>query len=115
AAVELTIEGAQFVPIELSENDIATIVRQPFVAGSSDGWVTEHGHGAGSPPRSYGAFVRRLERYVKQRELHTLPEAVQRITALPAEILGLRDRGRIDAGYAADLVIFDLEGLHDRA
>ncbi len=115
AAAELTIEDAQFVPVELSEADIAIVVRQPFVAGSSDGWVAEHGVGRGSPPRSYGAFARRLERYVRERGILELPEAIRQVTSLPAEILGLPDRGRVAPGYAADLVIFDPTRIEDRA
>lgn len=87
----------------------------PGPAVVSDGWVSEHGVGTGSPPRSYGAFVRRLERYVVEQELLELPEAIRQVTSLPAEILELRGRGRIAPGHAADLVIFDLEGLRDRA
>ncbi len=58
-------------------------------------------------PASYGTFPRILGRYVRELKLFSLPEAVRRMTSFSAERMGLRDRGRIAKGLAADLVVFD--------
>lgn len=66
-------------------------------------------------PASYGTFPRLLGRYVRELGLLSLPEAVRRMTGYSAERMGLRDRGRIAPGLAADLVVFDPERVGDRA
>jgi N-acyl-D-amino-acid deacylase len=72
--------------------------------------------GEGKPhPRSYGAFPRFLGRYVREKRLCTWQEAVRKMTSLPADFLGLKDRGRIKEGMAADIVIFNPETVIDRA
>ncbi len=64
-------------------------------------------------PASYGTFPRVLGRYVRELGLLSLPEAVRRMTGFSAERMGLRDRGRIETGLAADLVVFDPETVGD--
>lgn len=64
-------------------------------------------------PASYGTFPRLLGRYVRELGLFSLPEAVRRMTGFSAERMGLRDRGRIEPGLAADLVVFDPERVGD--
>jgi N-acyl-D-aspartate/D-glutamate deacylase len=66
-------------------------------------------------PRTYGAFSRFLGRYSRDLGLVALPEAVRRMTGLPAETLRLRDRGRLIAGSFADIVIFDPSAVSDHA
>jgi N-acyl-D-aspartate/D-glutamate deacylase len=73
-------------------------------------------HGKGKPhPAAYGSFPRILGRYVRRERLLTLPEAVRRMTSLPASILGLEDRGVLRGGAHADVVVFDPEAIEDRA
>jgi N-acyl-D-amino-acid deacylase len=81
----------------------------PHVAISSDG------HPTGFHPRGHGTFARVIETYVMEREALTLTEAVRKMTSLPADILGLVDRGRIQVGLAADLVLFDPEQVRATA
>jgi N-acyl-D-aspartate/D-glutamate deacylase len=64
-------------------------------------------------PASYGTFPRLLGRYVRELRLFTLAEAVRRMTAFNAERMNLADRGRIATGLAADLVVFDADGVED--
>ena len=64
-------------------------------------------------PASYGTFPRVLGRYVRELGLLSLPEAVRRMTSFSADRMGLRDRGRIAKGLAADLVVFDPETVGD--
>jgi N-acyl-D-amino-acid deacylase len=66
-------------------------------------------------PRAYGNFARLLGKYVRDEKTVPLSEAVRRLTRMPAENLGLRDRGRLQAGMAADIVLFDPTKIADRA
>jgi len=66
-------------------------------------------------PRAYGTFPRFLSEYVRERQLVPVEEAIRRMTSLPAETLGLKQRGRVQKGYWADLVLFRFEALEDRS
>lgn len=101
----------------MNEFDIENYMRQDWMAIASDAWITDPASppGAGSHPRMYGAFVRKLAEYVKDRGVVSLPFAVRSATGLPAQIIGLRDRGFLREGYQADVVIFDYGTLRDHA
>ena len=94
------------------DEDIERILRAPFASVISDSlYPTE-----GLPhPRVYGTFTRILETFVRERHVLTLPEAVQRMTSLPAQALRLQGKGRIAAGMDADVNVFDLAAVHERA
>ena len=79
-----------------------------FTASEEDKKKTVH-------PRSYGTFARILGKYSREENAMSLQEAVRRLSAFPAEILNLRERGRIGEGYHADLAIFDPDTIIDRA
>jgi N-acyl-D-amino-acid deacylase len=101
--------GASIVCHSMKDGDISTFYRQPWVMVSSDGGIgSRHPRGAGTFPRVLGRFV---------RELHwlALPEAVRKMTSLPAWRLGLKDRGLIRPGYKADIVLFDPARVIDRS
>ncbi|PSL04790.1 N-acyl-D-amino-acid deacylase [Haloactinopolyspora alba] len=99
----------------MSEDDVATVLRHPRVAVASDGWVLRPS-GSGRPhPRSFGTFPRVLGRYVREQGVLTLPEAVRKMTSLPASRLGLHDRGVVTPGAVADVVVFDPDTVADRA
>ena len=66
-------------------------------------------------PRSIGTFPRVLGRYVREKQYITLPEAIRRMTSLPAQVYGLKDKGLIVKGYDADMVLFDADKIIDRA
>jgi N-acyl-D-amino-acid deacylase len=66
-------------------------------------------------PRAYGNFVRVLGKYARDEKVLTLPEAVRRLAALPAHNLGLHDRGRLQPGYYADIVVFDPKTVADHS
>ena len=70
---------------------------------------------SGSHPRAYGTFARILGKFVREEEVVSLPEALRRMTSLPAGNLGLEDRGRLAPGYFADIVVFDPARVRDRA
>lgn len=98
----------------MSEDDVVRIMRDPRVAVASDGGVREFGKG-NPHPRSYGTNARVLAEYVRARKVLTLEEAVRKMTALPAEIFRLRDRGVLKVGAVADLVLFDPAKVEDRS
>jgi N-acyl-D-aspartate/D-glutamate deacylase len=81
---------------------------------ASDGEVTVFGR-AHPHPRSYGTFVRVLGRYVREQHVITLEDAVRKMTAFPAQRLGLADRGLLRVGMKANLVVFDPATVKDRA
>ncbi|HZC29231.1 MAG TPA: amidohydrolase family protein, partial [Gaiellaceae bacterium] len=66
-------------------------------------------------PRAYGSFARLLGRYVRDEGVVPLEDAIRRLTSLPADALRLRDRGRLQPGYFADIVAFDPEAVADSA
>jgi N-acyl-D-aspartate/D-glutamate deacylase len=66
-------------------------------------------------PRAYGTFPRIIAEYVKARGILSLEEAVRKMTSWPAARMGLGDRGLIRVGMKADLTLFDLEAIDDRA
>ena len=94
----------------LEEADVEVIAGGRWVAVGSDGssLKTEGVLSVGKPhPRSYGTFPRFLARYVRERQVVSLEEAIRKMTLLPASRLGLTQRGRIAPGLLADLVVFD--------
>lgn len=106
--------GASMIYKLMGDEDIERIMRWPNTAIASDGGVTQMG--VGSPhPRSYGTNARVLAEYVRERNVLTLEDAVRRMTSLPAGTFGLKDRGAVRAGMAADVVVFDPAAVADRA
>lgn len=102
----------------IDEADLALALQQPWVAIGSDGsaLATDGPLRAGVPhPRSFGTFPRVLGRYVRELKVIPLETAVHKMTALPASILGLSDRGTIKTGMWADLVMFDPATVADTA
>lgn len=97
----------------MAEPDVEAALRDPFVSVASDGWILT-ATGSGQPhPRSFGTFSRVLGRYVRERGVLSLEEAVRKMTSLPAARAGLADRGLVAPGYAADLAVFDPAAVRD--
>ena len=96
-----------------SEANVQMVMKQPWVAPASDGGAINLEVPGFPHPRSYGTNVRVLGRYVREEKVLTLEEAVRKMTSLPAQILGLRDRGLLHEGFVADLVIFDPQVVGD--
>ncbi|HEY6290439.1 MAG TPA: D-aminoacylase [Terriglobia bacterium] len=101
----------------MSEADVELAMKQPWVGIGSDGAAVNPSMTfMGRPhPRFYGTFPRVLAVYVREKQVLTLPDAVRKMTSLPAQIIGLQDRGLLRPGMAADLVIFDPRTVKDRA
>jgi N-acyl-D-aspartate/D-glutamate deacylase len=103
----------------MGEPDIETALQFPWTSiGSDAGAALKPGEqdGLGLPhPRSYGNAVRVIAHYVKDRHVLTLPEAIRKMTSWPATRMRLANRGMIEKGNWADVTIFDLDSLEDRA
>jgi N-acyl-D-amino-acid deacylase len=103
----------------ISEEDIVALLRSPLAMISSDGLVMPPAEGAPDASRywpcSYGEYPGILERYVRETPVLSLEEAVRKMTSFPAQRFGLHDRGVLRPGLLADLVVFDLDRVHDRA
>jgi N-acyl-D-aspartate/D-glutamate deacylase/murein DD-endopeptidase MepM/ murein hydrolase activator NlpD len=121
-AFDLVAEGSGRVMAiyhMMSEPDIDRALRFPWTSiGSDAGSVagSEESDATGLPhPRGFGNFPRVIARYVRERNVLTLPEAVRKMTSWPATRMRLADRGLIREGLWADLVVFDLATIQDRA
>ncbi len=106
--------GARMRGFSLSEIDLDEIMRQDFTATCTDGDTVRFGQGT-PHARFYGTMPRKIRRYVLDRKVVDLPFAIRSMTSLPAQIIGLKDRGLVRAGYWADLVVIDLETIEDKA
>lgn len=93
----------------MAEEDIETLLQWPHTNIASDGGLADR------HPRGAGTYPRVLGRYVRERGILDLAEAVHKMTGLAAAHVGIRDRGTVAPGQAADLVLFDPETVADRA
>ena len=109
AARKLSPAGAIYHSI--SEEDMRRILRHPATMIGSDGLPND----PRPHPRLWGTFPRVLGRYSREEKLFALPEAVRKMTWLPAQRFGLSGRGLVREGYCADLVLFDPETVLDTA
>ena len=91
----------------MSEEDVRTVMRQPWVAIASDGGAINLQASGFPHPRAYSTNARVLGYYVREQHVLSLEDAVRKMTSLPAQILGLEDRGQLHPGFAADVVLFD--------
>ena len=98
-------------PAEENERILNRTASHPLMMIASDGvYNIPHPH-----PRSYGCFVQYLGKFVRERQLISLKEAIYKMSGFPAERFRLSDRGRIRRGLAADIVVFDPETVADRS
>ena len=106
--------GCQAIFHAINEEDLQRILRHPATMIGSDGEIPIFGQ-ASPHPRSYGTFVRVLGRYVRELKVITLEDAVRKMSAFPAQRIGLADRGVLRVGMKADIAIFDPNTVRDRA
>jgi N-acyl-D-amino-acid deacylase len=121
AAIDLVIEDGSRVGVAyflMSEDNVRREVALPWVSFDSDeaapapeGVFLKSSH----HPRAYGNFARVLAQYVRAEHVITLPEAIRKLAALPASTLSLASRGRLQAGYFADVVVFDPATIQDHS
>ncbi len=119
AAADLALEiqtngGCSGVFHAMSEEDVARIMQHPRTMIASDGGIYVAGEGV-PHPRNYGSFARVLAYYVRDKEVIPAGEAIHKMTKMPAERIGLHDRGRIEVGAIADVAVLDLDVVQDHA
>jgi N-acyl-D-amino-acid deacylase len=106
------------VRFAMCEEDVCTVMQHPLsMIGTDSSAVAPYGVlGKGKPhPRSYGTFPRMLGKYVREERVLTLENAIRKMTSLPAQKLGLKDRGLIRKGICADIMVFNPERVVDKA
>ena len=106
--------GAQMVYHSMNEDDVRHFMKYPFNMIGADGGVVVYGKGM-PHPRAYGTNARVLAKYVRDEKLVSLEEMIRRMTSLAAQKFQLKDRGLIKEGMAADIVVFDLDEVTDKA
>lgn len=105
---------AGVVNFSMSEDDVRFAMQLPWVATASDG--RSFLPGADRPhPRSYGTFARKIGRYAIVEQVISIEQAIRSASGLPADILGIPDRGYLKPGFAADVVVFDPKQYLDTA
>jgi len=113
-AVDLFIQivkdgGAGIVCTAMVDDDIRAFYTQPWVMVGSDGGINAR------HPRGAGTFPKVLGRYVRDQKWLTLPQAIAKMTSAPAARLKLKDRGRLDKGAVADVVVLNPDAVIDRS
>lgn len=115
AAIEMLKRGgAPTVSFNMSEGDIEAFMRQPWTMTSTDGGLPPFGQTA-EHPRAYGAFPRKLRRYVLDKPVLSMAQAIHAATGLPARVLAIPDRGVLRKGAFADVIVFDPATVRDLA
>ena len=107
--------GARMRGFSMAEFDMEHIAKQPWVATSTDGGIAMPADGPSTHARFYGSFTRKIRHYSIDRGAISLEHAIRAATSLPARIMDLKDRGQLREGFAADVVVFDLATIRDKA
>jgi len=106
--------GGGIISYNMQTDDLHAFMVQPWTMTSSDGGLPPFG--AGVPhPRTYGTFPRKIRKYVLDDAVVSLEQAIRSMTSLPASSFRIRDRGMLRFGAYADIVVFDLDRITDRA
>ena len=122
AAIALQLEGDVTRPgggrlrgFSMDEVDMEAFAAKPWVATASDAGIALPSDGANVHARYYGTFPRKIRHYALDRGVLSLEDAIRSMTTLPAQIMGLRDRGTLREGVWADVVVFDPVRIRDAA
>ncbi|MDP2214447.1 amidohydrolase family protein, partial [Phenylobacterium sp.] len=114
-AIDMLIKGgSSIVSFNMNEGDVERLMQQPWTMTSSDGALVAFGVG-GEHPRAYGAFPRKFRRYVMEREVISMAQAIHSSTGLAAQVFAITDRGVIAPGAYADVLVFNPETIRDVA
>jgi N-acyl-D-amino-acid deacylase len=106
--------GARLRGFSLNEQDIEILAAQPWVITASDAGIARS-KDRPVHARYYGTFPRKIAYYAKERGVLSVESAVRSMTSLPAQFMGFQDRGMLREGYKADITIFDLDEIKDKA
>jgi N-acyl-D-aspartate/D-glutamate deacylase len=114
-AIALFRQGSpRIVSFNMHPDDVRNFMAQPWTMTSSDGSLVPWQEGV-PHPRSYGAFSRKLARYVRDEGVVELPFAIRSMTSLPAQVFRIPDRGFLQEGKVADIAVFDPARVQDLA
>ena len=114
-AIDIQLKGGcSTIYHAMDEADVVRIMRHPLTMIGSDGEAPIFGQ-ASPHPRAYGTFPRVLGRYVREKGIITLEDAIRKMTSFPADRLKLMDRGVIRPGMKADIVVFDPATVSDKS
>jgi len=102
------------VSFNIHPDDLKAFMRAPWNMTASDGCYPVWGFGA-PHPRAFGSFPRKIRRYVGDQQVVTLPDAIRSMTSLPAQVYRVPERGFLKPGFVADIVLFDLTRIRDKA
>jgi N-acyl-D-amino-acid deacylase len=100
--------GGRMRGFSMSEVDMEAFAAQPWVATASDAGIALPADGPSTHARFYGTFPRKIQHYALARGVISVENAIRSMTSLPAQILGLQDRGMVRQGFAADIAVLDL-------
>jgi N-acyl-D-aspartate/D-glutamate deacylase len=102
------------ISFNMHSEDVRRFMKQPWTMTGSDGGLVSLGSGV-PHPRNYGAFPRKIEKYVFDEKVIELAFAIRSMTGLPARVFDMSERGMIHPGAKADLILFDPQKLDDNA
>jgi N-acyl-D-amino-acid deacylase len=111
-------ENPELIELAMREEDVCIVINHPLSMVGSDGWALAPYGVLGESkthPRSYGTYPRILSKYVREEKILSVEDAIRKMTSLPAQKLGLRDRGMLRKGMWADVVVFDPSKVMDEA
>jgi N-acyl-D-amino-acid deacylase len=111
----LSRSSVSIIGFGMSDENTERIISLPYCMIGSDGSALPTSDEPGGHPRSFGTFPRAIRRFVHERKLVALEEMIRKMTSLPAETFDLKNRGTLQAGMIADIVVFDPDRMVDRA
>jgi N-acyl-D-amino-acid deacylase len=116
AAIEMLKSGhaVPTVSFNMSDDDVKAFMRKDWVMTTTDGGLPHFGK-TSEHPRAYGAFPRKLRNYVLDEPVLSMQQAIHRATGLTAQVFHVVDRGKLQAGFYGDVIVFDLETVRDTA
>jgi N-acyl-D-aspartate/D-glutamate deacylase len=116
AIIDLELKGG-FLAIyhEMDEQDVINILKYPYSMIETDGDLVNPEKSIFPHPRSYGSFSRVIARYVRELRVLKLEEAIKKMTSMPANQIKQYNRGRIQEGAYADIIVFDIDKIQDKA
>jgi len=122
AAIDLQMKGnpnraggGRMRGFSMNERDMEAFAAQPWVATASDAGIALPEDGPSTHARFYGTFPRKIQHYALGRGVISVEDAIRSMTSLPAQILGLKDRGMLREGFAADVAVLDLSRYGTKA
>ncbi|WP_346908368.1 N-acyl-D-amino-acid deacylase family protein [Faecalicatena orotica] len=103
--------NVMMIIFSMDSQDVARVLHSPYSILCTDGFASP----GKTHPRYFSSFIRVLEKYVKEEHLLSLPEAIYKMTKMPADKIGISDRGRLLEGCKADILVLDLKKIHDNS